>query len=77
MSTQIAVRLPEAVVEFLDQQVADGRAPSRAALVTSALEREMRRILAEHDVDILTRSGTSDDLDALVDWTVTHVAIED
>nr|WP_274636330.1 YlcI/YnfO family protein [Microbacterium bovistercoris] len=77
MSTQIAVRLPEAVVEFLDQQVADGRAPSRAALVTSALEREMRRILAEHDVDILTRSGTRDDLDALVDWTVTHVAIED
>lgn len=76
MSTQIAVRLPDAVVEFLDEQVAAGRAASRAALVTSALEREMRKRLAQRDVDILERTGTADDLDALVDWTVAQITLE-
>lgn len=47
MTTQIAVRLPDAVVEFVDAQVRAGEARSRAAFVTSALEREMRRLLAE------------------------------
>ena len=53
MTTQIAVRLPDDLVAFLDRSVAEGRVTSRAALVTSALEREMRRVLAEHDAAIL------------------------
>lgn len=77
MSTQIAVRLPDEMVDFLDQAVADGRAPSRAAIVASALEREMRRMIAEADAVILTSSGSADDLDTLVDWVVQHVEIED
>ena len=52
--------------------VADGKAPSRAALVTSALEREMRRLAAEQDAAILRQEGAEDDLDALVRWTVGH-----
>lgn len=76
MSTQIAVRLPDEMVEFLDQSVASGRAISRAALVTSALEREMRRLAAEHDVALLRESGTADDLDDVVTWTTMHVKIE-
>ncbi|WP_417563988.1 hypothetical protein [Microbacterium sp.] len=76
MSTQIAVRLPERVVEFLDREVADGRAPSRAAVVSSALEREMRRLAAERDVATLARAGAADDLDVLVDWSVTHLELE-
>ncbi len=72
MSTQIAVRLPDEVVEFLDRTVAAGRAPSRAALVTSALEREMRRQLAEHDAEILSIEGAADDLDDVVGWAATH-----
>lgn len=47
MSTQIAVRLPDGMVAFLDKAAAEGKAASRAALVTSALEREMRRQAAE------------------------------
>lgn len=43
MSTQIAVRLPDDMVAFLDNAVAQGKASNRAALVTSALEREMRQ----------------------------------
>ncbi|OZB83974.1 MAG: hypothetical protein B7X41_05670 [Microbacterium sp. 14-71-5] len=77
MSTQIAVRLPDPVVEFLDREVSAGRASSRAAVVASALEREMRRLLAERDVEILQREGAADDLDGLVDWTTGRVELDD
>ena len=77
MSTQIAVRLPEAMVAFLDQAVAQGKATSRAALVTSALEREMRRQAAEADATILRERGAADDLDALVDWTTHSIEVAD
>ena len=77
MSTQIAVRLPDEMVAFLDRAVAAGEAPSRAALVTSALEREMRRLVAERDARILGAKGAADDLDDLVAWTSTHIRVED
>lgn len=77
MSTQIAVRLPDEMVAFLDQAVAQGKVASRAALVSSALEREMRRQAAEADAAILRQQGAADDLDTLVDWTVGHLDIAD
>ncbi|NCD20546.1 MAG: ribbon-helix-helix protein, CopG family [Actinobacteria bacterium] len=77
MTTQIAVRLPDEMVEFLDKAVAEGRAPSRAAMVASALEREMRRLIAESDAAILRGKGSEDDLDPLVQWTVTHLETEE
>ena len=77
MSTQIAVRLPDKMLAFLDQAVAQGRASSRAALVASALEREMRRQAAEADATILRDRGAADDLDALVDWTLHNVEVSD
>lgn len=77
MTTQIAVRLPDDVVAFLDRSVASGDSPSRAALVAEALEREMRRRAALADVEILTRRGTDDDLDDLVTWSTGHPNIED
>jgi Arc/MetJ-type ribon-helix-helix transcriptional regulator len=72
MSTQIAVRLPDEMVAFLDAAVAGGRAPSRAALVASAVEREMRRLLAEQDARLLREHGPGDDLDPLVDWAAAY-----
>ncbi len=77
MSTQIAVRLPDEMVAFLDDLVASGKAPSRAALVVSALEREMRRQAAEQDAQILREHGPADDLDAVVQWTVARFDVED
>jgi Arc/MetJ-type ribon-helix-helix transcriptional regulator len=77
VSIQIAVRLPDEMVAFLDRAVADGTAPSRAALVASAVEREMRRLLAERDAQVLREHGSADDLDGLVDWTVTHAGLPD
>jgi Arc/MetJ-type ribon-helix-helix transcriptional regulator len=69
---QISVQLSEAMVAFLDDSVASGLSPSRSALVTSALEREMRRQLALHDAKILRDAGSDDDLDDLVAWSVSH-----
>ena len=77
MSTQIAVRLPDEMVAFLDRVVATGKAPSRAAIVASAVEREMRRLAAEQDAQILLAQGAADDLDELVQWTSAHALVED
>jgi len=77
MSTQIAVRLPEEMVAFLDKAVAEGKATSRAALVSAAVEREMRRQAAENDASILRKAGAADDLDSLVNWTTNHIDIAD
>ncbi len=63
-------------VAFLDDAVAAGEVTSRAALVASALEREMRRRLAERDARILRESGTADDLGAVVEWTVENHALD-
>jgi Arc/MetJ-type ribon-helix-helix transcriptional regulator len=63
MSRQIAVRLPDDLVAFMDNLVAQGSDKSRAAVVTRALERERRRALGARDVEILSRIGTDDDDD--------------
>lgn len=71
MSKQIAVRLPDEVAAFVDSEVVAGRATSRAAVVTRALERERRRQLALADVEILKRVGASenrDDFDGLAEY---------
>lgn len=77
MSTQIAVRLPDEMVRWLDRAVKAGTAPSRAALVMTALEREMRRQAAERDAAILREQGAADDLDDLVAWSADHATLED
>lgn len=74
MTIQITVRLPEEMVAFLDSAVAQGRASSRAALVASALEHEMRRQAAERDAALLRERGSADELDGLVEWTAHHVS---
>lgn len=77
MTTQIAVRLPETMVAWLDAEVAAGNASSRAALVALAVEREMRQRVALADADILRASGDDDDLDDLATWAASSTRIED
>jgi Arc/MetJ-type ribon-helix-helix transcriptional regulator len=67
MSKQVAVRLPDELVAFVDGLVADGDAPSRAFVVTRALERERRRAVAARDAEILSRSEPDTDMDALAE----------
>jgi Arc/MetJ-type ribon-helix-helix transcriptional regulator len=75
MSMQITVRIPDHLVEFIDQQVKDGRAGSRAAVVTSAVERQLRRYLAEHDAAIYAATKDDpdpDDLEGLARWVASR-----
>ena len=53
MSVQIAVRLPEEAVDFVDAQVSSGAAKSRADFIWHAIKREQRRLAAEHDLAVL------------------------
>jgi antitoxin MazE3 len=68
MTVQIAVRLPDDIVAFVDERVSSGAAPSRAAVVTRALERERRREAAEHDARIYAAANQPSDLDELATW---------
>jgi Arc/MetJ-type ribon-helix-helix transcriptional regulator len=60
--TQIAVRLPDDLVEFLDAAVRSGSVASRADMIRQALEHERRELRKQSDVEILKRH--SQDLDA-------------
>lgn len=76
MSKQVTVRLPDALVDFIDERVHSGEAASRAAVVSAAVERERRRRLADRDVVILTTPGRDEDLDELAVYAAT-VALHD
>ena len=69
MSTQIAVRLPDELVAYVDRAVAAGRVKSRAELVARLIARDARRQRAEDDLRRLVERGALDDreLDAIVD----------
>jgi Arc/MetJ-type ribon-helix-helix transcriptional regulator len=66
MSKQIAVRLPDELVDFVDDLVASG-ARSRAAVVARALERERRRAMAARDAEILAATGPDPELAGLAE----------
>lgn len=65
MSTQIAVRLPDDLVAYVDELVRHGDAPSRAAVVARALRHERRKAAAAQDAAILARTEPDSDLDQL------------
>jgi len=75
MSKQIAVRLPEDIVEFIDGLIRDGKADSRAVVVTRALERERRRSIAARDAAILAGAGDDADMDSLA-RSVAHAPLD-
>ena len=67
MTKQIAVRLPDDLVDFVDERVDAGVGHSRAAVVTRALERERRRVIAARDAEILARTGPDPHLAGLAE----------
>ena len=72
MSTQIAVRLPDDTVAFLDRLVAEKKAASRAEIIARALERERRREMSARDAAILAESGEDPDLAGLIRYVTGH-----
>lgn len=67
MTIQIAVRLPQELVEYIDKQIAAGNTKSRAAFLANAAERERRRQRAERDAEIY--ASTASDA-AIEEWNV-------
>lgn len=70
MSKQIAVRLSDDLVEFVDEIVGSGRERSRAAVVSRALEHERRRVVAERDAAILSGAGPDPELAGLAEYAL-------
>ena len=77
MSKQIAVRLPDELVAFVDDEVESGSERSRAAVVTRALERERRRVIAARDAEILARTGDDPELAGLAEHVLARSAALD
>jgi Arc/MetJ-type ribon-helix-helix transcriptional regulator len=71
MSKQIAIRLPDELVEWVDGVVESGGERSRATFVTRALERERRRLVATRDAEIIARTGQDPDMVELAEHMVT------
>ena len=69
MTTQIAVRLPDDLVAYVDTLVSEG-AGSRATVVTRALNLYQQQLSGERDARILEESGDYDDFDELVGHSV-------
>lgn len=72
MSTQIAVRLPDDLVSYVDGLVDDG-AGSRASVIARALKIYRQQQQAEEDARILEATGDYSDFDAMV----AYVALDD
>jgi len=74
MSTQIAVRLPDAQVAFLDREVSQGHASSRAELVSKALRRMERERIAANDLEVIIESGGNpySELDGMLERLVAN-----
>ncbi len=71
MTTQIAVRLPDDIVKYIDQEIADGTASSRAAVVLRALKRDKRHQDAEHDARIYAADQSEEFADFHA-WAAAH-----
>ena len=70
MSIQIAVRLPDQLVNSLDELVDSGAARSRASVIERALLRELRYQRMLQEVEILNSGiGADKDLDALAGFS--------
>lgn len=66
MSIQIAVRLPDQLVNSLDELVNSGAARSRASVIERALLRELRYHRMLQEIEILNSdNGTNEDFDSL------------
>ena len=71
MSKQIAVRLPDDLLTYLDARVEAGEGSSRAGIVIDLLWRERRRDRARQDAVILAQLGTDPELDRLAEYAST------
>lgn len=65
MSKQIAVRLPDELVDYIDELVKASETESRASFLALAAKRERRRRLAARDAMIYASEGEDPELEGL------------
>ena len=73
---QISLRISDSLVSAMDEAVASELARSRADIVESAVERELRRLIALRDVEVL-RDNPEPEADLIVDWVSRNVVFDD
>ena len=61
-----STKVPKDIVDFVDGLIKEGKAGSRAIVITRALQRECRRSIAARDAEILARTGSDLDADCVV-----------
>ncbi|KGN36203.1 ribbon-helix-helix domain-containing protein [Knoellia subterranea] len=77
MSTQISVRLSDGLVAQLDALVSSGGARSRAAIIESALERELRARIYAREAEVLAAAPRDPELDEWVSAAASTVTWDD
>jgi len=77
MTTQVTVRLDDANMDFIDQLVTERKVRSRADAVNRALNRERRRLAAERDAEIYSRTEPDPDMQAIAEWASANPTILD
>lgn len=73
---QISLRISDSLVAAMDEAVSAEMARSRAEIVESAVERELRRLIALKDVEIL-RNNPEPEADLIVNWVSQNVVLDD
>lgn len=73
---QISLRISDSLVVAMDEAVSAEMARSRAEIVESAVERELRRLIALKDVEIL-RNNPEPEADLIVNWVSQNVVLDD
>lgn len=68
MTVQVSLRLDERLVAQVDELVQTGEARSRAEVFESALERELRRRLYEHDAQLYAEQGEDPETQEFLEW---------
>jgi Arc/MetJ-type ribon-helix-helix transcriptional regulator len=72
VNTQIAVRLPDELVQYIDDLIEQRIVKSRAEFVAKAIARERRHRGALADIEVLKRLDGDPDLDALTHYQAAH-----
>jgi Arc/MetJ-type ribon-helix-helix transcriptional regulator len=72
MTVQITVRLPDQLVAWIDQEVAEGRATSRTNGIAKVLARAKRRQRSERDLLVMLNASPDPDREAREHWQETR-----
>ncbi|MCI6585145.1 MAG: ribbon-helix-helix protein, CopG family [Mobiluncus porci] len=72
MTTQIAVRLPDEAVAFIDAEVKAGRAKSRAKFIERLLASARREEIYEREEEILRTTEETEEEKSLHQWMKTR-----